>query len=64
MFRIFIGAIGLLDMGLCLVNYCTSKDVPLMIVEAMFGMIFYLTFLLTEEGDDDYYVQDARRAQT
>ncbi len=56
MFRIFIGAIGLLDMGLCLVNYCTSKDVPLMIVEAMFGMIFYLTFLLTEEGDDDYYV--------
>ena len=56
MFRNLIGLIGLLDMGLCLYNYYTDKNIPLMIIEAMFGIIFYLTFLLADDEDDDYYV--------
>ncbi len=57
MFRNLIGLIGVLDMGLCLYNYYTTKNIPLMIVEAMFGIIFYLTFFLVEDDeDDDYYV--------
>lgn len=42
-----------LNIFLCLAQLFTEKDVPSMIVEAMFAIIFYITFLF-DGSDDDY----------
>ena len=69
MYKFFAGIAALFNMWLCFFHWVTDKDVPSMIIEAMFGIVFAFVFLfvLIEEEDDDgddYYVQNQSRAQT
>ena len=52
MFKTFLGAFALLNLFLCIFQLFTSQNIPYMIVEAMFTIIFYTAFLFTEEEDD------------
>ena len=56
--RIFIGTFGVFNLWLCFYHWITEGSIRSMIMEAAFGIIFYITFLFVEdegEDDDDYY---------
>ena len=44
---------SIISMAVCLTTYFTDKDLPTMILSAMFAIIFYITFLF-DQGDDGY----------
>ena len=50
-----------MNVFLCILELFTVKNIPYMVVEAMFANMFYTAFLLTEEVDEDYYAQNSRR---
>lgn len=53
MIRIICGAFALLNAWLCILNYFTDQNVSSMILEALFTIVFYITFLLIEEDSDE-----------
>lgn len=44
---------SIINMAICLASYFTNRDLPTMVITAMFAIIFYITFLFDQ--DDDGY---------
>lgn len=42
----------IINVAICLISYLTTKDLPTMVITAMFAVIFYITFLFDQDGDD------------
>lgn len=55
MLKIINGIFGILNMLFCIINYFGEQNIPLMILEAMFAIIFFLVFLMIEEDEEDGY---------
>lgn len=43
---------SLISMAVCVASYITNRDLPTMVISAMFTIFFYLTFLFDQDGDD------------
>lgn len=50
--NIFI-ILSIISMSVCLSTYFTNKDLSIMILSSMFTIVFYITFLLYGNGEDD-----------
>lgn len=48
----FYAVLSLINMAICLASYFTTRDLPTMVISAMFAIFFYITFLFDQDGDD------------